>query len=75
MTDYETRTTRIVVLRKGAELFDESATSIEIEDECGGEFLMISQSPDAGTQKIKFDPQEWPHIRAAIDRLAAECRA
>ena len=72
---YETRTTRIVVLRKGAEIFDESATTIEIVDESGGEFLTISQSHTDAHSSLKIDPQEWPHIRAAIDRLAAECRA
>ncbi len=75
VSDYETRTIRIVVLREGVELFDESATTIEIEDESGGEYLVISQSHTDAHSSLKIDPAQWPHIRAAIDQLAAECRA
>lgn len=74
MTDYETRTTRIVVLPKGDALFCERATTIEIDDEAGGEFLAISQSHTDAHSSLRIDPDEWPHIRDAIDRMAAECR-
>lgn len=74
VTDYETRTTRIVVLKRGAELFDDSATTIEIDDESAGEFVKVSQSIDHNIGAIVIDVAEWPHIRDAIDRLAAECR-
>jgi hypothetical protein len=74
MSDYETRTTRLVVLRQGAELFDESATTVEIEDESGGEFLVVSQSHMDKHSMLKISPEEWPRLRDAIDQLAGECR-
>lgn len=73
--DYETRTTRLTVTKKGAPIFDASSTTIEIDDEGGGEYLVISQNPDSGEQRIKIDPAEWPAIREAIDRMIVECRA
>lgn len=74
-SDYETRTTRRVVTKKGAPIFDASATMIEIENEAAGEFVIISQCrvSERGDQ-IRIDPTEWPHIRDAIDRMIAECR-
>lgn len=72
-TDYEIRTTRLTVTKKGAPIF-ESATMIEIADEGGGEYLVISQHPDSGEQRIKIDLAEWPAICAAIDRMTGECR-
>ena len=72
---YETRTTRRTVTKKGAPIFGASATTIEIDDEGGGEYLVISQHPDSGEQRINIDPAEWPVMRAAIDRMVAECRA
>lgn len=75
MTDYETRTTRIVVLPKGEPTFCDDATTVEIDDEGAGEYLVLSQSHTDAHSSLKIDPAQWPHIRAAIDRLAAECRA
>ena len=74
MSEHETRTTRLVVLRKGAELYDESATTVEIDDESGGEFLVVSQSHMDKHSTLKIDPAEWPYLRDAIDQLACECR-
>ena len=36
--EYETRTSKIVVTRKGEPIFEEFATSIEIADEAAGKF-------------------------------------
>jgi hypothetical protein len=74
VSDYETRMTRFVVLPKDTPLFSRCATMIEIDDEGGGEYLVISQHPDAGSQRIKIDRTEWPDICKAIDRMIAECR-
>ena len=75
MSDYETRTTRLVVLRQGAELFDESATTVEIEDEAAGEFIILSQSHMDKHSMLKIVPEEWPRLRDAIDKMVAECRS
>lgn len=66
--------TEVAVLMEGRELFDESVTRIRIDDEGGGEFVVISQTKDASAQ-IKIDPHEWPTVREAIDEMLARCRA
>jgi hypothetical protein len=67
---YETRTTKVIVGVKGEQIFDDSVTEIEIVDEAGGEFLEISQDE----QKIRFDAEEWPHVRDAIEKMFKLCR-
>lgn len=71
---YETRVIAKVVLPVGEPLYSEMATQIALDDECGGEFVMVSQSalPDAG--KIRLNPEEWPAVRAAIDEMMQLCR-
>ena len=70
------RTTRIVVLPPGEPLFSELATEIEIQDEAGGEFVVIRQCRDTADKagEIKVDPEEWPELRAAVDRMVAQCQ-
>jgi hypothetical protein len=72
---YETRTLKIGVCMEGKEIFHDSMTEIEIMDECGGEFLKITQSPDdAQPGVIKLDLHEWPTLKAAIEKMMKECR-
>jgi len=70
----ETRVTRIVVAPPNEPTFSEMATTVEIEDEAGGEFVEVSQhgAPELG--KIQISPEEWPALRAAINRLVRACR-
>lgn len=74
MTSYETRTLSLIVAPLGEPTFSERATHIRIEDESGGEYVVIEQYPDSGLQQVSINPEEWPAIRAAIDALAADCR-
>ena len=67
---YETRTTKMIVAVKGQQIFDDSVTEIEIVDEAAGEFLEVSQ--EGG--KLRFDEDEWPHVRAAINKMFKLCR-
>ena len=67
---YETRTTKMIVGVKGEQIFDDSVTEIEIVDEAGGEFLEISQDD----VKLRFDAEEWPHVRNAIEKMFKLCR-
>jgi hypothetical protein len=60
----------MIVGVKGEQIFDESITEIEIVDEVGGEFLEISQDE----QKLRFDKEEWPHVRNAIEKMFKLCR-
>lgn len=71
---HTTRTTRIHVLPEGAAIFDEGGFSVEIEDDAGGEFLIV-QCLDSACEagQIRLNPEEWPALRETIDRMAAEC--
>lgn len=69
---YETRTTKIAVGVKGEQLFCESITEVEIIDEAAGEFVQVTQ--EDGSQKLRFDKDEWPHVRAAINKMFKLCR-
>ena len=75
MNDYETRTLKVGVCLKGKPTFDESMTTIEIDDEASGEYLKITQDREgveSGT--IYIDPYEWPAIKMAIEKMIKECR-
>ena len=67
---HETRTTKIIVGVKGEQLFCESITEIEIIDEAAGEFIEIRQDDE----KLRFDADEWVHVRAAINKMFKLCR-
>lgn len=73
MTTYETRTIAVIVAPPRETIFSESATTVNIEDDAAGEFVVVSQNLD-GYDKIAITPEEWPAIRAAIDALVADCR-
>lgn len=72
---HETRVTRLHVVRTGEPIFDESATTVEVTDDASGEHVKVQQlgiGTKAGT--IFIDPEEWPTLRKAIDRMVRECR-
>ena len=70
--NYVTRVTQLTVAPEGEEVFSMDATTITIEDEGGGEFVIVSQP---GRDKdIGIMPVEWPAIRDAIDRMIQETR-
>jgi hypothetical protein len=73
--DYETRTLSILVAPKDQPTFSEYATEIKIVDEeAAGEFLEVSQTGRTDLGKIAINPEEWPTLRDAIDRMVKECR-
>lgn len=72
MTDYETRTLSLIVKPASEPVFSEYATTVSIADEAGGPFVEVTQrGRELG--KVAISPGEWPHLRAAIDRMIAEC--
>lgn len=71
---YETRVTRLTLTPKGTQIFDEGAMHVEIDDEAGGEFVILSQPGGERDGKVYIDPSEWPALRAAINRMVAQCR-
>jgi hypothetical protein len=71
---YETRVLSLIVLPEGEAIFSEQATTVTIEDDAGGEFVVIEQSGLVDAGKIRIDPTEWTALKAAIDRMIGECR-
>lgn len=69
----KTRITQLTVAPEGVDLYDDRSTHIEIDDEGGGEFITISR-PDSADANIRIDLEEWPSIRAAVNKLVKECR-
>ena len=65
-----TRVTRLHVLPEGEPLFSEKAFTVEIDDEAGGEFVVVHDWEG----KIRLNPEEWPALRRAIGRMVKECR-
>lgn len=71
--EYETRPTRLTVAPTGAAIFAERATHIEIDDEGGGEFVVIRQAGnDDKEYLLRVDADEWEPIVAAVNRLLAD---
>lgn len=73
MKEIITRTKTLIVLPKGDPIFSDGATEISIQDEAGGEYLEIHQyQDDERVNRIALNPEEWPHIRRAVDYLVEE---
>lgn len=68
MTNLQTRVTRIHLTPD--DIFNERAFSIEIDDEGGGEYLVIRND----SNQLAIDDQEWPALRDAIDLMFKNVR-
>lgn len=66
------RTSSYIVLPKGEPLFSAYATTIAVDDEAGGCFIVLSACSNEGHQKIKIDFAEWPLVCEAVERLRKE---
>jgi|CXWL01.1.fsa_nt_gi hypothetical protein len=73
MTQYRTITKALIVLPAGEAIFSELATTVSIDDEAAGPFVVVSQDARDGEQKISLCHEEWPAIREAIERQLAMC--
>jgi len=74
IAEYETRVMALLVVPVGQPQFSEMATTVEIVDEAAGEFVEVGQRGRADIGKIMINPEEWPSLRDAIDRMIKECR-
>lgn len=68
-----TRVTRLLVVPQGEPMYSEMTTTVEIDDEVGGEFVIVSQEGREDIGKITINPEEWPALRAAINRMVKAC--
>lgn len=66
----ELRPTQWTLVKPGLPIFDETAWTITIVDESGGEFVQAENLQ----AKISVGPEEWPALRAAIDKAIGQCR-
>lgn len=68
--EYETRVLSVIVQKKGEAIFEEGRTIVRIDDGAAGEFVRVEQECGA----VAFDIEEWPTVRAAIDKMIENCR-
>ena len=52
---------------------DEGNFAISIEDEGGGEFVMVREMGDE-ERKILIDPRDWPELRKEISTMINNCK-
>lgn len=75
MKKYEVRITRLTVLPSDDVTYSEMATNVSIEDESAGEFVKIEQCVRQEQHAaILLNPEEWPTLKDAVDRMILECR-
>ena len=66
---YITQITAVSIRAAGESMHAETATTIRLDDEGGGQYVVIEQ--DGNTVKINTD--EWPLIRDEIEAAVARC--
>lgn len=74
MIKYECRPASWRVGPVGSPSYSELVTEVAIDDEAGGEFVEVRQDGRTDIGKICIDPDEWPALRAAINRAVRMCR-
>ena len=70
---YGTYSSALIVKPTTEPIFSEMATTIGIEDEAGGCFVVVSQEGGEGIGKIHIDREEWPQIRDAVEKMFTIC--
>lgn len=68
MAEYVTLPYALIVMPKGASIFDDRATRITLDDEGAGPFVVVKQE-GRNDNAIAIDAKEWPAIRDAIQRM------
>lgn len=66
----KTRITQLTIVPDCEPIYSERATNVSIDDEAAGEYIVISQDE----QKISLNPDEWPFIVEAVERLIKEIK-
>ena len=71
----EERVMKVVVVEEGKPTYDETATVISIANDGGGEYVSVLQDTEAdGEQEIGIEPDGWPFLRDAIEKMVKDCR-
>jgi hypothetical protein len=68
------RVTQITIVPEGEPIFCDLGYTVKIDDEAAGEFVVIEDhSDDEG--RIAINPQDWPALRRAINKMVNNCQA
>ena len=70
---YRTILGQLLVVPDGKAMGDEGVTIIGMDNEGGGAFVTVRQEGQLNANEIRIDPDEWPAVRAAINRMVREC--
>ena len=70
---YRTILGQLLVVPDGKAMGDEGVTIIGMDNEGGGAFVTVRQEEQLNANEIRIDPEEWPAVRAAINRMVREC--
>ena len=74
---FVTRTLKVAILPKGDPIFSERCTTIEIDDQSGSEYLLITQNSNHNSvkeQEIQIDPDEWEPLKNAVEMMLSEIK-
>ena len=71
--EMRTHPSALLVRPVGDPIFSEMATTISIEDEAAGPFVVVEQTGRTDIGKIAINADEWPAIRSAIDQMIELC--
>ena len=67
--EYESLVVGVVVMEKGGDLFDETATTVRLVDEGAGRFVELKSFNGI----VAIDPEEWLVLKDAIEKMIAMC--
>ncbi len=72
MSEYiETPISVAVHLKTHNPVFGEQVTTVIVDDEAGGPFLVLKQSKDTGLQELRMDMEELEAVVIAARKLIA----
>jgi hypothetical protein len=71
---YESRQFSWVVGPAGEPHYSEMSTLVKIDNEGGGEFVVVEQIQRSNVSKIFINAAEWQTLKATIDAAIKSCR-
>lgn len=71
--EMKTHPAALIVRPTGDGITSEMATTISLEDEGGGPYVIVEQHGRSDLGKVAFERDEWPAIRAAVDQMMGLC--
>lgn len=69
MSKLITRITRMHIIPEGEPIYTEKGYTVEIDDESGGEFVIVKDGSIADGAGVRIDPDAWIEVRAAVNDL------